>query len=373
MDRKPTRPVPIPTSSKKKKKKPDELDLALASIRQVAEGEDWQGRVTLLDLEKAEHEPLERVTRLELEKAEHEPMEKVEGLEPSDYGVPKQKREEVSDEQFELDTKEIFDDNAETIGEGFYKKMARFNELMVCWRTLPNYDPNFKADLDWLEENVAHYLEQRERNIQSMQKTCPFHPLEVLKVLNPEADYGPLYCKCPEDGCPVWCTTYTAHLVLPELEQHTHPEVRAKITELQCKCGHVPRMKISRTDRNFQRIFLSCGQHLAPPCGYFQWMHAPLWKPKRPSQPTLERWQTVQTPVGEYFQDDQKNKYLKKWPGPPATTVQPGEGFRPPPSAFEEKPKSFEQLCDERNAERVKNNCTPYSYDTYRQYGLGIF
>ena len=355
MERQQTRPVPIPTSSKKKNKKKNELDLALESIRQVAEGEEWDGKV----VEKAEMEPMEK-------------LEKVTHLEPSDYekfGVPKPKREEVSDEQFDLDTKEIFGDNAQAVGEGFYKKMDRFNQLMACWKTLPNYDPHFSADLPWLEENVAHYLDQRERNIRSMQQTCPFHPLEVLKVLNPDAMYGPLYCKCPEEGCPVWCTTETAHILLPELTQHTHPEVRAKITELRCKCDYVPRMKISRTDRNFHRIFLSCGQHLAPPCGYFQWMHAPLWKPKRPAQPTLERWQTVQTPVGEYFQLGQK--HLKK---PRPQKINFASGFTPPVFGETPKPaKSFEQLCDEQNAVRAKHNCAPYSYDTYRQYGLGIF
>ena len=84
--------MPIPTSSRKKNKKKNELDLALESIRQVAEGEQWDGKVTLL--EKAEVEPMEK-------------LEKVERFEPEDYekfGVPKPKREDVSDEQFELDT-----------------------------------------------------------------------------------------------------------------------------------------------------------------------------------------------------------------------------------------------------------------------------
>ena len=290
------------------------MDLALASIRQVAEKEEWDGKVTLL--EKAEMEPMEKI-------------EKVECLEPSDYekfGVPKQKREEVTDEQFDLDTQEIFTDNAEAIGEGFFQKMARFNELMACWKTLPHYDPNFKADLPWLEENVAHYLDQRERNIKSMQKSCPFHPLDILKVLNPDAEVGPLYCKCPVDECPVWCTTETAHVVLPELTQHTHPEVRDKITQIRCKCDQVPRMKLSRSDKNFHRVFLTCGQNpnQVQPCGYFQWMHAPLWKPKRPAQPTLERWQTVQTPVGEYIQHVQKKV---KWPAS-SPTPQSSRGFR---------------------------------------------
>ena len=280
MERQPTKPMPIPTSSRKKNKKKmeqakNELDLALESIRQVAD-----------TVEKAEVEPMEK-------------LERVARLEPADYdkfGVPKPKREDVSDEQFDLDTKVMFEDN------GFMRKIDRFNELMACWKSLPHYDPNVKADLPWLEENVAQYLDQRER----MQQACPFHPSDPLKVLNPDAEFGPLYCKCPEEGCPVWCTTATAHVLLPELIEHTHPEVRAKITELRCKCGSVPCMRISCTDRNFHRIFLSCGQHLAPPCGYFQWMHAPLWKPKRPAQPTLDRWQTVKTPVGEYFAQGQK-------------------------------------------------------------------
>ena len=268
----------------------NELDLALESIRQVAEGDEWDGKV----VEKAEVEPMEK-------------LERVARFEPADYekfGVPKPKREDVSDEQFEVDTKEIFEDNA--VGEGFYKKMNRFNQLMACWKTLPHYDPNVKTDLPWLEENVAQYLNQRERNIKSMQQSCPFHPLDTLKVLNPDAEYRPLYCKCPEEGCPVWCTTETAHVVLPELIEHTHPEVRAKLTELQCKCGEVPHMKLSRSDKNFHKVFLTCGQnpYQVQPCGYFQWMHAPLWKPKRPAQPTLERWQ--KTPVGEYFALGQK-------------------------------------------------------------------
>ena len=355
IERQPTKPVPIPTSSRKKKKMEkakNELDLALESIRQVAEGEQWQGRVTLLDMkepvEKAELEPMEK-------------MEKVERFEPEDYdkfGVPKPRREDVSDEQFDLDTKEIFD--AKAAGNGFMRKIERFNQLMACWKSMPDYDPNVKADLPWLEEKVGPYLDRRERNIKSMQQACPFHPSDPLKVLNPDTEFGPLYCKCPEEGCPVWCTTATAHVLLPELIEHTHPEVRAKITELRCKCGSVPRMRISRTDRNFHRIFLGCGQHQATPCGYFQWMHAPLWKPKRPAQPTLDRWQ--KTPVGESL--GQKKARPQNF----------ALGFTPPVFGETPKPaKSFEQLCDEQNAERTKYNLAPYSYDTYRQYGLGIF
>ena len=345
MERQPTKPVPIPTSSRKKKNETakNELDLAIESIRQDT-------------VEKAELEPMEK-------------LEKVERFEPEEYekfGVPKQKREEVSDEQFEEDTAEFFAE----CGKGFLKKIERFNDLMAHWKTMPDYDIDFKADLQWLEENVAHHMDRRQRNIQSMQQACPFHPLEPLKVLNPDAEFGPLYCKCPENQCPVWCTTETAPIVLPELIEHTHPEVRAKLTEIKCKCSEVPRMKLSRTDKNKNRVFLTCGQNplQSQTCDYFQWMHGPLWKPKRPLQPTLDKWKTVKTPVGEYFALGQKNKR------PRPQRLDFSSGFKPPVFGESPKPaKSFEQMCDEQNAERTKYNMAPYSYETYRRYGLGIF
>ena len=327
----------------------NELDLAIESIRQDT-------------VEKAESEPMEK-------------LEKVERFEPEEYekffGAPKQKREEVSDEQFEADTAGLFAES----GKQFLKKIERFNDLMAHWKTMPDYDVDFKADLPWLEEKVAPHMERRQRNRESMQEACPFHPLEPLKVLNPDAEFGPLYCKCPEDQCPVWCTTETAPIVLPELIENTHPEVRAKLTEIKCKCSEVPRMKLSRTDKNKNRVFLTCGHNPLQneACDYFQWMHAPLWKPKRPLQPTLDKW--VKTPVGEYFAPGQKNK--KPRPQKIDFSSRPHHfacGFKPPVFGESPKPvKSFEQMCDEQNAERAKYNMAPYSYETYRRYGLGIF
>ena len=327
MERQPTKPVPIPTSSRKKKKtEKNELDLAIESIR-------------LDTTEKAELEPMEK----DFDKF---------------FGALKQKREEVSDEQFEAETTDLFAES----GQQFLKKMERFNDLMAHWKTMPEYDVDVKADLPWLEENVAPHMERRQRNKESMQQACPFHPLEPLKVLNPDAECEPLYCKCPEDQCPVWCTSETASIVLPELIENTHPEVRAKLTEIKCKCSEVPRMKLSRSEKNKHKVFLTCGRNPRQNevCGYFQWMHAPLWKPKRPLQPTLDKW--VKTP--EYFALGQKK------PRPHHFAC----GFKPPVFGETPKPaKSFEQMCDEQNAERAKYNMAPYSYETYRRYGLGIF
>ena len=273
-------------------------------------------------------------------------------------GLPK--REDVSDEQVDA---EFYEDCA----KGFFKRMARFNELMAHWKTLPDYDANLKVDLGWLEDNVAS----------RMQPVCPFHPLSPLKILNPDAESGPVYYSCHD--CPVWCTSNTVDTVLPELKAHIHPEVLAKLEELTCQCGLKPRMKLSQSEKNPRKVYLTCGQNPreTDTCGYFQWMHGPLWRPKNKSlHLTLDRWRTsapvgskrplppanwVKTPVGDYFG--------QKKPRPFAG------GFKPPVFGETPKPikKSFEDLCDEQNAERAKYNMAPYSYDTYRRYGLGIF
>ena len=51
-------------------------------------------------------------------------------------------------------------------------------------------------------------------------------------------------------------------------------------------------MKLNRTTKNYNKVFLSCGSFLLgqEPCGYFQWLHGPLWQPREQAQPSLRRW-----------------------------------------------------------------------------------
>ena len=250
--------------------------------------------------------------------------------------VPKPKREDVPDEQVDA---EFYEDCA----KGFFKKMARFNELMEQWKTMPDYEPNRKVDLTWLEENVAPRL----------QPVCPFHPLVPLKILNPDAESGPLYYKC--NDCPVWCSSNTVDIVLPELKANIHPEVLAKLEELTCQCELTPRMNLSQSEKNPRKVFLTCGQNPREndTCGYFQWMHGPLWRPKNKSlHLTFDRWKAATAiPVGS------KRHYPSAWrtptEEPPQKKTKPNHpldyGFKPP--VFGETPqtrvKSFEELCDE--------------------------
>ena len=140
-----------------------------------------------------------------------------------------------------------------------------------------------------------HDLDQMETQLNDLlYETCPFHPCEYIYCVNPHTQFGQLRFKCPQEGCPVYLFEDSREVMMEKLKEDTHPQVRARLQrgELKCKCGFVPKMKLSRTSKNYQKVFFSCGSFLPgqDPCGYFQWLHGPLWYPREQAQPTLRRW-----------------------------------------------------------------------------------
>ena len=129
---------------------------------------------------------------------------------------------------------------------------------------------------------------------QLLYESCPFHPHRFIECVNPQSNFGPLRFKCPQEGCPVYLFEDTREVMMEALKEDTHPQVHARLKhgELKCRCGFVPKMKLSRTAKNYNKVFFSCGSFLthAKPCGYFQWLHGPLWCPREQAQPTLRRW-----------------------------------------------------------------------------------
>ena len=100
--------------------------------------------------------------------------------------------------------------------------------------------------------------------------------------------------------------------MLEKLKEDTHPQVRAQLQRglLKCQCGF---MKLSRTTKNYSKVFLNCGSFLPgqEPCGYFQWLHGPLWRPREQAQPSLRRW-VKGTPHGNGPYDKDPVALLKK-------------------------------------------------------------
>ena len=129
-------------------------------------------------------------------------------------------------------------------------------------------------DLDHMETQLNHLLYE----------TCPFHPHQFIHCVNPQTQFGQLRFKCPQEGCPVYLFEDTREVMMEKLKEDTHPQVRARLQrgELKCQCGFAPKMKLSRTNKSYQKVFFSCGSFLthAKPCSYFQWLHGPLWCPR---------------------------------------------------------------------------------------------
>ena len=136
---------------------------------------------------------------------------------------------------------------------------------------------------------------------QLLYESCPFHPHQFIECVNPRSNFGPLRFKCPQEGCPVYLFEDTREVMMDKLKEDTHPQVHARLKrgELKCRCGFVPKMKLSRTAKNYNKVFFSCGSFVPgrEPCGYFQWLHGPLWCPREQAQPTLRRWVKECLPV----------------------------------------------------------------------------
>ena len=319
--------------------------------------------------------------RVQRSQAEEELANAVASITLEEPMTKKPRREDVSDEEIQL----LLEDY-QPVAEDFFPE-----------------EPLGSSHLFGAREPLNEAEKIDEKDLPASWMRCPFHDVE-LDVLHEQEDEVWKY-RCPFNTCPVFCTNETVTDVLPELKENTHPEMRAKICvfdDLQCKCGSVPFMKLSRTQKNPNRVFLTCGQpsREEEDCGYFQWMDAPLRKPKRiqprwksqgeyrrPVQPSQPRWKTVETPQGEYFADGQRGREYKGRRYVPEMSRENrarlyqkwnekkwmSEFAQSAARQTKHSEESFKQACDRINEQRKQHNCAPYDYETYRKFGLGIF
>ena len=137
-------------------------------------------------------------------------------------------------------------------------------------------------------------LNQMETHLNDLlYEACPFHPHQFIHCVNPQTEFGQLRYKCPQEGSPVYLFENTRNIMPDKLKEDTHPQVQAQLQRglLKCKCGFTPKMKLSRTTKNYNNVFLSCGMcRSGHPCDYFQWLYGPLWCPPEQAQPSLRRW-----------------------------------------------------------------------------------
>ena len=105
------------------------------------------------------------------------------------------------------------------------------------------------------EEQVLNQMDTQLNQL--LYESCPFHPHRFIECVNPQSNFGPLRFKCPQEGCPVYLFEDTREVMMEALKEDTHPQVRARLQrgELKCRCGFVPKMKLSRTAKNYNKVF----------------------------------------------------------------------------------------------------------------------
>ena len=157
--------------------------------------------------------------------------------------------------------------------------MTRAVDVMTEPPSSPEYLPSYSEEEE--EDLVKKAMEVENRYVDTYY--CPIHEEQEMQCLNPDAVCGALFFKCGVPDCAVFFTSDNYQDVCHQLRQAIHPTIHQRLyhTDLKCHCDYTPRMKLSRSDKNYGRVFLTCFKKNAP-CAYFQWVH---WKVREPQGP----------------------------------------------------------------------------------------
>lgn len=131
--------------------------------------------------------------------------------------------------------------------------------------TLKDFREECIEEGTWQPDPAKEVGEVEEHNLDQMgakmndllYQVFPFHSHQFIHCLNPQTEFGSLRYKCPQEGCPVYLFEETRDIMLQKLKEDIHPQVRAKVERdlLKCKCGWTPKLKLSRTNKNYNNVF----------------------------------------------------------------------------------------------------------------------
>ena len=170
--------------------------------------------------------------------------------------------------------------------------------------TSPEYLPDFSD-----EEAVTEAMEVDSTYVPN--EYCPIHEDSKMTCLNADEVYGALLFKCTTPGCSVFYTSTTSEDVRYQLQEAIHPTVHEGLVhaDLKCHCDYTPRMKLSQSQKNPGRVFLTCFKKNNP-CNYFQWVH---WK-VRPPQGPMDAYVQKQPRAETYVQKPGRLYYTRHCP-----------------------------------------------------------
>ena len=115
----------------------------------------------------------------------------------------------------------------------------------------------------WPEPKRVDELENLKLQAYLMEDSKPLHTTFVLQ---------------PNTGNKSTCPVYFGkadqkQTLLNSICHEIHPQIQQEWGTLACECGFVPKIKLSQTARNPNKVFLSCPKAREAQCQYFQWIH----------------------------------------------------------------------------------------------------
>ena len=128
--------------------------------------------------------------------------------------------------------------------------------------------------------------------------TCPFHLKPMTRKKPPDEIEKQEVLFCPEIDCPVFLFAGNIDAYLRALH-YTPPsqDVVECWDILQCYCHFTPLLKLSQSEANPNRLYLSCNNFMKDlRCPYFQWFDEPLTNKNAAWQDEM-RFEFKQLPV----------------------------------------------------------------------------
>ena len=118
---------------------------------------------------------------------------------------------------------------------------------------------------------------------------CPFHLLRLEEKTSPN---GFNYVKCPGWPCLLFCTKDEAENYMSEVYKNVHPDICDRWNTMNCLCGNTPTLRQSHSEKNPNRLYLSCGANADQRCKFFRWADQQIRK-YDPSDPlSVHQWLT---------------------------------------------------------------------------------
>ena len=132
------------------------------------------------------------------------------------------------------------------------------------------------------------------------------------------------------------------------LQQEIHPEVRARWGNLTCHCQKLPKMRLSKTAKNLNKVFLTCGGSAQDArCKYFQWIHTPLYPLPSDPMPDWLRKTYKPRPLKSFTKDN------REWMQQAEQNVEQWKKQQSDQAWFNQFAESAKQQHEQREAKKV--------------------